>query len=99
MLLPLIPSAVAAAIVAAAVVTAAALVFAGFGFFDYDVTAIEFLVVQAVDSGLPFPVVRHFDKTEAFGFTCEFIHDDFHGIHLAVLLKSILKVQLLSVEV
>lgn len=43
MLLPLIPSAVAAATVAAAVVTAAALVFAGFGLFDYDVTGIRFL--------------------------------------------------------
>ena len=92
---------VAAAAAVAAVVAAAAAIsaFAGFSFFDYDGTAVEFLVVQAVDSSLPFLVVGHFNKSKTFGFSCEFVHNDFYGIHFSVLLKSILKIHLLSVEV
>ena len=96
-------AAATAAVVAAAAATvesaAAAAIFARFSFLYNDGTAIEFLVVQAINCGLCFLVIGHFDKTETFGFSCEFVRNDLYGIHRSILLKSILKVHLLSVEV
>ena len=96
-------AATAAVVAAAAAATvesaAAAAIFARFSFLYNDGTAIEFLVVQAINCGLCFLVIGHFDKTETFGFSCEFVRNDLYGIHRSILLKSILKVHLLSVEV
>jgi hypothetical protein len=72
--------------------TAAAALLFWLGLIDDDLATHHFTVVQVGDCLLSFAVIFHFDETETFATTGDFVLDDLGRSDRAVLLKKVPKI-------